>query len=53
MNTILDKHGTLIIETQSPIEQFALSHWYSMWQKGEVTFLIRVDEKADKEIKPK
>lgn len=46
MKAELDEKGTLVVTAQSPLESFALSHWYTLWDKGEAVFLITTVERS-------
>jgi hypothetical protein len=46
MKADLDETGTLVIRSETPVESFALTHWYGLWRKKNATFLVSTVERA-------
>lgn len=47
MKVDLDEKGTLVIRSETPVESFALSHWYNLWLKDDSMLLVSTVERAD------
>lgn len=47
MKVELDEKGTLVVRSETPIESFALTHWYTLWKKRDALFLVSTVERAD------
>lgn len=47
MRVELDEKGTLVIWAETPIESFALTHWYNLWVKDDALMLVNTVERAE------
>ncbi len=42
MKVELDEKGTLVVTSETPVESFALTHWYNLWEKHDATLLVTI-----------
>lgn len=47
MRVELDEKGTLVVWSDTPVEAFALTHWFNLWNKKDATFLIQTIERSE------
>lgn len=47
MKAFLDASGKLTVKAESPVEQFALRHWWQRWESPEKSVILRIDYGGD------
>lgn len=45
MKVNLGERGAMVVTAESPIESFALSHWFALWQDHKSTLQVQTVER--------
>lgn len=46
MKAELDADGVLVIKAESPMESFALGHWWHLWQKRDASLRVETPKEV-------